>query len=162
MNTEQTEQAVKEACEPLLDNLGLELWDVNWGGGRLRLVIEREGGVNTEALTLASKTISAELDALDLPGGGRYTLEVSSPGLERKLRKPEHFRRAVGCEVALKLLPGGEGERRVRGFLDEVDEGQVTVLKPDGGRAVIPLASVSAAKTVINWERNPSRSEVRR
>ena len=147
----KVEETVKEAGAPLLDDLGLELWDVHWGGGRLRLTVDRKGGVDSQALALASRTISAELDVLD-PIPGRYTLEVSSPGIERKLRRPEHFKKSVGLEVSVKLAPGQEGARRVRGCLTEAADSQITLTLPDGERQVIPMDSVTAAKTVFDWD----------
>lgn len=145
------EEAVTEAGTPLLDDLGLELWDVHWGGGRLRLTVDREGGVDSQALVLASRTISAELDALD-PIPCSYTLEVSTPGIERKLRRREHFKKSVGSEVALKLLPGSEGDRRLRGCLTEAADSHITLTLPDGERRIISLASVASAKTVVDWD----------
>lgn len=147
----KVEETVKEAGAPLLDDLGLELWDVHWGGGRLRLTVDRKGGVDSQVLALASRTISAELDVLD-PIPGRYTLEVSSPGIERKLRRPEHFKKSVGLEVSVKLAPGQEGARRVRGCLTEAADSQITLTLPDGERQVIPMDSVTAAKTVFDWD----------
>ncbi len=143
-----------EAGAPLLGDLGLELWDVHWGGGRLRLTVDCDGGVGSEALVLASRTISAELDAMD-PIPGRYTLEVSSPGLERRLRRPEHFRKALGSDIAVKMTAGWDGDRRVRGCLAEAGETHLTLRMPDGERRDIPLTAVSTAKTVIDWDSNP-------
>src|SRR5688572_21390947 len=89
-----TEQ-VQSIIEPVLADLGLELYDLEHGGGSLRVTVDREGGLDAELITQATRLISRELDRTD-PIPGAYTLEVSSPGLERTLRRPEHFRRAVG------------------------------------------------------------------
>ena len=71
---------------------------------------------------------------------------MSSPGVERPLRTPEHFRRFVGTTVAVKLRPDVEGERRVEGTLDDADDDGVIV----GGRAV-PYADIERARTVFEW-----------
>src|SRR5665213_3808810 len=102
---------------PLLSPLGLELYDVEFSGGTLNVVVNRPGGVDLEALTKANRTISEWLDAND-PIAGRFTLDVSSPGLERRLRTAAHFRSAVGCllytsDAADDLLCVDLGGRRI-------------------------------------------------
>ena len=78
--------------------------------------------------------------------GGRYTLEVSSPGIERPLRTPSHFRRAVGTQVSLRTMPGVEGERRLTGRLDGADDDSIEL----AGRR-IPYAAIERARTVFEW-----------
>jgi hypothetical protein len=98
---------VRELVEPLLATDGLELFDVEFGGGRLIVLADRPGGVDLDALTRATHRISAALDHEDPIPGGRYLLEVSSPGLERTLRTPAHFRRYVGSVVpAPRVIDG--------------------------------------------------------
>src|ERR1019366_8297586 len=101
---------------PLLSPLGLELYDVEFSAGTLSVVVAKAGGVDLEALTKANRTISEWLDAND-PIGSRYTLDVSSPGLERRLRTPLHFASAVGEVVTLRELRGAEPTRRLEGTL---------------------------------------------
>jgi ribosome maturation factor RimP len=92
------------------------------------------------------------LDRLD-PVAGRYTLEVSSPGLERHLRTPEHFARAVGETVSVRLRPGAAESRRVRGHLQSADEAGIVLSGPDvpGGRLVVAYDQVERARTVFEW-----------
>ena len=90
-------------------------------GGTLRVTVDRQGGVDLEAIASATRMISRELDHAD-PLPGRYTLEVSSPGLERPLRTPEHFQRAVGDTLAVRTQPDVDGDRRVQGVLAAADD----------------------------------------
>lgn len=137
---------VRALVEPLLADEGLDLFDVEYGGGRLVVLADREGGVDLEALTRATHRISSALDEADPIPGGRYLLEVSSPGLERRLRTPEHFRRFVGSLVSVKTLATVEGERRIRGTLSEADRKGITV---DGRR--LAYADIERAQTVFEW-----------
>ena len=81
------EDRVHAVVDPIVDDLKLELVDLVYAGGRLKITIDHPDGLNTEMLTKATRMISNELDATD-PIKGGYTLEVSSPGLERPLRLP--------------------------------------------------------------------------
>ena len=110
-------ETIVAAIEPVLAPLGLELFDVQFtGSGRartVRVMVDRDGGVDLDAISAASERIQPALDALaDL---GPYALEVSSPGLERPLHRPEHFRRAVGENVSVKVR-GELGKKNV-GFV---------------------------------------------
>lgn len=139
-------ERVRALVEPVLSDQGLELFDVELGAGRVVILVDRPGGVDLDALTAAARAISAVFDRDDPIPGGRYVLEVSSPGLERTLRSPDHFRRYVGSTVAVKLLPGLAGERRVRGVLTAADgEGFIV----DGKR--LPYANVERVRTVFEW-----------
>ncbi len=138
-------EAVRRVVEPLLVEQGLECFDVEFSGGRLVVMADRPGGVDLEALTDATRVISAALDRAD-PVPGHYILEVSSPGLERRLRTPEHFRRFVGSTVSVKLVPAAEQPRRVKGVLSDVTDHGFTV----DGRP-IAFADVDRAHTVFEW-----------
>ena len=90
--------------QPVVSAADLELVDVELRSGVLLVTVDRPGGVDLEALTDANRAVSAVLDELD-PIPGRYSLEVSSPGVERTLRTPDHFARAVGETVSIKTRP---------------------------------------------------------
>jgi ribosome maturation factor RimP len=139
----------------LLAAEGLELFDVEFGGGRLVVLADRPGGVDLDALTDATRAISAELDRVDVVPGGRYILEVSSPGLERKLRTPAHFQRFVGSTVSVKTVPGVEGERRVKGVLEAADDHGIVV----AGRR-LPYADIDKAQTLFEWGSAPKPGKV--
>lgn len=144
------EARVRSLAAPLLEPLGVELEDVQWGGGRLRLTVDTAEGIDSGTLVLVTRTISAELDASD-PIPSRYTLEVTSPGIERPLRRPEQYRKAVGSAVAVKVRPGDDGERRLEGRLVAADDETITLETGDGQRREIRLEVVDRARTVFDW-----------
>jgi ribosome maturation factor RimP len=110
---------------------------------------------------MANRVISEWLDAND-PIPGRFTLDVSSPGLERRLRTPAHFRSTIGELVTLRELREGESTRRLEGAVLEADDTSVTIDDEDNGRVVVPLANVERARTVFKWgaqaKPSPSRA----
>src|SRR5690606_13015901 len=110
-----------DIVEPLCADLGLELVDLEYTSGVVRVTIDRTGGVDIDAIAHLTREVSRAFDRHD-PIAGRYTLEVSSPGLERPLRTPAHFARAVGATVRIKTRPGTEGDRRVDGVLEAADD----------------------------------------
>ena len=108
----KTPDRVADAVAPVLGDLGLVLHDVEHAGTSIRVVIDRDGGVDVDALTSATRAVSRLLDDLD-PIDGHYTLEVSSPGLERPLMAYRQITGPVGetalpvgAEVGLSWLPG--------------------------------------------------------
>ena len=148
--------------EPVVVRLGLSLYDVEVSGtGRatvVRVLVDREGGVDLAAITDATNAITPLLDQPPLAGSlrGSYTLEVSSPGLERPLRRPEHFRAATGAVVSVKLRLPGEPAQRVRGILTTAD-GDALHLDVNGDPLVIPLDAVIQARTVFEWPKEVAR-----
>jgi ribosome maturation factor RimP len=140
---------VRALVEPVVSPLGLEVVDVEHAGATLRVSVDRPGGVDLDTISAASEAVSAVLDGAD-PVPGRYTLEVSSPGVERPLRTPDHFRRAVGTPVSVRTLPGVEGERRVEGLLSEADDEAVVV----AGRR-LAYGDIERARTVFEWGPSP-------
>ncbi len=136
---------------PVLAGVGLELVDLEVRSGLVRVLVDRVGGVDLEALSEANRLVSHELDLVD-PFPGRYTLEVSSPGLERPLRSPAHFARAASSKVTVRTRPGTE-PRRVTGTLTSVGEVSFVVV-PDGQPdACVELRfdQVERARTVFEW-----------
>jgi ribosome maturation factor RimP len=128
---------------------GCELYDVTWAPGLLRVLIDREGGVDLDTLAALSPVLSVVLDeAVPDPLPGRYTLEVSSPGLERQLTAPAHYRRFVGTLLNVKLTAAaaGDGDRRFRAVLEAADDEGFTA----GGRR-LSYAEVDLAMTVFEW-----------
>ncbi len=145
-----TSEQVRQLIEPLVVASGLELVDVEHGPGLLRVTLDREGGIDLETITRASEQISDLLDARDPIPGGRYTLEVTSPGLERPLRSPAHFARFVGTVINVKTAPHVEGERRFSAELTEADEQGIVV----GGRR-LAYTDIERARTVFEWGPSP-------
>ena len=146
----------------VVEELGLELVDVELSGGTVRVTVDRDGGVDLDGLAEANRAVSGLLDRLD-PMPGRYTLEVSSPGLERRLRTPAHFTRARGEMVSLRLLPGTGESRRLEGRLVEADDSGVRVDGPaiPGGSAHVAYETIERARTVFEWGAKPAPSPSR-
>ena len=141
-------ERVRAAIEPCLASRDLELFDVEHGAGLLRILIDRAGGVDLEAIAEATRAISAILDDVD-PIPGRYTLEVSTPGLERPLRTPTHFERAVASKVILKTLSGEE--RRIAGTLTAADDDGITLTTEAGDERRLAYDEIEKARTVFEW-----------
>jgi ribosome maturation factor RimP len=147
-----TDDAVRRLVEPLLAGRGLELFDVELRSGVLRISVDKDTGLDLDAISEASEVISAALDNED-PVPGKYTLEVSSPGLERPLRTPAHFRRFVGTTVSVRTQPEVEGERRLQGTLEAADDDGITV----AGRR-LTYSEIERARTVFEWGPTPKRA----
>jgi ribosome maturation factor RimP len=155
---------VREIVLPLLPPHEVELYDLEVSGPLVRVTIDREGGVGLDALASVTRALSRALDEAD-PIVGRYTLEVSSPGIERVLRTPEQFRRAVNEVVKVKTTPDAPGDRRVHGVLVAADDSGITVRpadadaapEGDGDEATGPVertvayGQIERARTVFEW-----------
>jgi ribosome maturation factor RimP len=146
---ESTVERVRAVVEPVVAAADLELYDVELAGPILRVLVDTEGGVDLAVLGEVTRAVSEALDADD-PLPGRYTLEVSSPGLERRLRTPAHFAAALGKKVRVRTVAGTEGERRVEGTLSAADDDGVTVATDEGDRR-LAYDEVERAKTVFEW-----------
>jgi ribosome maturation factor RimP len=135
---------------PTVERLGYELADleVRLGGknGLVRLFIDSPEGIGLDDCARVSRAVSALLDVED-PVPGNYNLEVSSPGLDRKLRKVEHFQRFIGQIVKVKLRFPLEGRRRFRGKLLSADDENI-VVEVDGESYSLALATIDTARLV--------------
>jgi ribosome maturation factor RimP len=135
--------------------IGLELVEVERRPGLLRVVVDgAQQPADLDRLAEATRAVSAVLDRQDPFPGQRYTLEVTTPGLERPLRTPRHFQRAVGEVVSVRLLAeAATGERRLRGRLTEADETGFVLEGPElpDGRLVLRYEEVERARTVFEW-----------
>lgn len=156
MRAATIEHEIQTLIEPLVADFGAEVFDVTWGGGRLKVAVDAPGGIDTTTLSKVSRTISQELDLHD-PIESRYTLEVSSPGLERRLRRPEHFAKSVGSTVTLKLK---DGKTRLSGEIVEATDAEVTLRlavgdlaeTSDSSTKTISFDDIARAQTVFQWE----------
>ena len=153
MSDQHRNERVRSAVEPPLSASGFEVVDVERQGSVLRVTVDRPGGIDLDGVTEATRLVNEVLDRHDLVGE-RTTLEVSSPGVERHLRTPEHFRRFVGKEVAVKARAGTEGERRLSGVLETADEEGVVV----AGRR-LGYADIEKARTVFVWPAGPKKTQ---
>jgi ribosome maturation factor RimP len=136
---------VRDVVLPVLSAHDVDLYDVDIQGPRVQVKVDRAGGIDLDVLSAVTRAVSRALDDAD-PIGHQYTLEVSSPGLERKLRTPEHFAGAVGEVVKVRTKPEVEGERRVQGVLSAADDAGITV---DGRTLQYP--EIERASTVFEW-----------
>lgn len=132
----------------------LELDDLEMiGQGRgpvLRVTIDRPGGIGVDRLAETSRGLSRLLDD-DEQLQKSYTLEVTSPGLERKLRLPAHYAKSIGREVVIKTHQEVDGERAHRGTLQSADD-ETCVIDVEGDLRIIPLKLIASARTVFRWE----------
>ena len=136
--------------EPAIERLGFELSDleVKLGGrdGVIRLFIDKVDGVGLEDCEIVSRQISALLD-VENPVPGHYVLEVSSPGLDRKLTKPAHFQRFMGEDIRVKLRFAIEGRRNFCGALRAADEENIEV-EVTGESHRLPMATIQSARLI--------------
>lgn len=147
----------EEAFAPLLQPHGLDLVCVEWvGTGRgatLRIYLDKEGGVNVDDCALASRLLASWIDECEwLPGP--FTLEVSSPGLERPLRRPDHFRAHTGVAIKVRTYEAIAGRKNYRGVLVEIDDdGEVIALDVGDAEPIrIPLAAIAKANVEYDYE----------
>jgi ribosome maturation factor RimP len=145
-------EAIGATVAPALELVGAELYDVTYGGGVLTVAVERPEGLDTATLAQLTRSISFLLDEAD-PMPGAYTLEVTSPGLERKLRLPRHFAGAVGGTVSV-TAHRGEHNERIRGLLRDADDLGI-VVEDDDGEHRIGYDDITRAKTVFEWGPTP-------
>jgi len=148
-------QRVTEIAERAARREGLSVWDVELAGsGRnrvLRIYIDKEGGVTLADCELISQQVGAVLDAEDVVPGESYHLEVSSPGVERRLSRPEHFDHCRGQKVRLQLSEPVEGQRRWEGVLRGLEEGCV-VLEAGAGRTIrVRMEIIEKANLKFEW-----------
>jgi ribosome maturation factor RimP len=132
--------------------LGCSLYDVTVEGGPatvVKVVVDREGGIDLDGIEAATREVSRVLDGAD-PVTGAYTLEVSSPGLERTLRRPEHFAGAQRELVSVKTRDAEGRAERLRGILAAADAATITISTESGDRTV-RLDDVTQARTVFEW-----------
>lgn len=148
MTDQHGNERVRSVVEPHLSAQGFEVVDVERHGRVLRVTVDLlvgSGGIDMDGVTEATRLVNEVLDREDLMGA-QSSLEVSSPGVERPLRTPEHFKRFVGTEVAVKVRPGTEGDRRLAGILETADDEGVVV----AGRR-LAYADIERARTVFVW-----------
>lgn len=148
-------ERVQELIEPIVAAESSELYDIDYAGGILRVLVDHEGGVDVDRLRRINRAIGRVFDEAD-PIPGRYTLEVSSPGLERPLRTPVHFAGAVGSEVKVKTSVEIDGRRRFVGIVDSAGSDNFEI-RCDGVSSRIPYAEVSSARTTFEWGPTPKK-----
>lgn len=152
---------LREIVEPLCLDLSVELYDLELNGGVLKVTVDKADGIGMAHIAPLTREISRALDVHD-PISGHFTLEVTSPGLERSLRTPAHYVRAIGNTVKLKLRPGVAEDRRVEGVVLSADDNGV-VLRTASGAADehrFAYVDIDKARTVFAWGPTPRPSDV--
>jgi ribosome maturation factor RimP len=148
---------------PVVEASGLELVEVTFrreaGRKVLRVVVDREGGVDIDTISATAEQVSRRLD-LEGFAPGPYALEVSSPGIERPLRRPVDFRRRVGDRVKVRTVSPIEGARNHAGALVSADA-EAIVIATDGGELRVPYEGIASARTVADWDAELKRSSAR-
>jgi ribosome maturation factor RimP len=144
---------LRELLAPVVAGLGYQLWELEYlprsGGGMLRLYIDSaneqsEAGISLDDCERVSRGVSETLDAAD-PIPSHYTLEVSSPGLDRVLRTREHFERFAGERVRLEMMQPVEGRKRFSGRLLGVGASEIT-LELENGSISLPIDDIHRAR----------------
>jgi len=150
------ESRIEALISPIIADMGYVLVRVRFttgGRSKLQIMAERpDGAMSVEDCAGLSRAVSAVLDVED-PIAGEYTLEVSSPGLDRPLVKPEDYIRFKGAEAKIELLRILNGRKRFKGRLvglDVTTSGEVVIIEEDGGvRSVLPYQLIDEAKLVL-------------
>jgi ribosome maturation factor RimP len=152
--THAVAKRVADLLEPILDEMGFELVDVeylsNYGKWVLRLYIDKEAGVTIDDCVRVSREIG---DIIDVKGvvTHEYTLEVSSPGIDRPLRKEKDFVGAVGKKVKVRMITPMHGRRNFTGYLKDFGNGTIYI-EMDGGPVALPWAEVDKANLVYEFD----------
>lgn len=146
---------VRQLLDPILESMGLSLWDLEFHkqGPQwlLRIFIDREpGGVTLSDCETVSRDLSAALDVEDIILHA-YTLEVSSPGLDRTLSKPEHFIRFAGSMVRIKTYQPIDGQKVFRGRLLGLAEDMIKVELETGTIIEIPMTGITKASLEVEF-----------
>ncbi len=130
-----TEKKVQSILEPILTENALELADIefvkegpNW---YLRVYIDKQGNVTIQDCEMVSRALEKKLDEADFIEQA-YVLEVSSPGIDRPLKKPEHFQKYAGEVIDIKLYKPFEGKKEYQGQLKSLQDGIITIIQEDG------------------------------
>jgi ribosome maturation factor RimP len=145
---------VVDLVEPILDEMGIELVDVeylsHYGKWVLRLYIDKESGVTIDDCVRVSREIGDLIDVKEAVTH-EYTLEVSSPGIDRPLRKEKDFVGAVGKKVKVRMIAAIDGRRSFTGYLKDFENGTLYI-EMDGAPVVLPWAEVEKANLVYEFD----------
>ena len=154
MSENQVSRRIEALITPVLADLGLEMYDLEYNGGIVKITVDTPpgspGGIDVDQLSQCTRLISRELDHDD-PVPGHYTLEVSSPGLERNLRLPRHFQRETGKSAAIRLQNVMNGERRLSGVIESAGADTFLLRLANGEERIIPYDQIDRAKTIFVW-----------
>lgn len=147
------ESKVSKLLEEKILNMGYELYDVRYEKeGKdyyLRIIIDKPSGIDINDCEIVNNEINDILDEADYIKE-QYFLEVSSPGIERVLRKEKHFLKQIGNEISIKLFKPIDKQKEIIGTLEEYNNNEITI-KQNSETIRIDLKNIAIAKTVFNW-----------
>ena len=142
-----------EMFEPIVRALGCKLWGIEYNGqgkfSMLRVYIDKDGGIDVEDCAEVSRQVSAILDVED-PISGEYTLEVSSPGLERPLFTLEQFAQYIGSEVKIQLRIKFENRKNFGGVISGIEDDEVVLIEGED-KLILPFELIDKAKLVARF-----------
>ena len=148
-----TAERLWEVIEPYVAREGIELDDIevvgHGGASIVRITIDSDPPVDVDRIARVSRGVSRLLDEED-PVASSYTLEVTSPGLERKLRRPHHYAKSVGRQAKVKLRTPVNGERLYHGTI-KIAAADDFSLETENGPLTIPYDDVTSARTIFDW-----------
>lgn len=143
------ENSIKKLIEPVVEEMGFELVEVEYlqahGAWVLRLYVDKPGGISIDEITRVSREAGTILDVEDIITGG-YSLEVSSPGLERPLVKPEHFTRAIGKRARIRTKAPIEGRKIFNGLIEGFSDGTLTFVDTESKSYKIDIENIDKAR----------------
>ena len=147
------EAKVQNLLEKVITDLGYDLYDVKYEKeGKdyyLRIIIDKPDGIDLNDCEKVNNSINDILDEADYIKD-QYFLEVSSPGIERVLRKEKHFESQIGNEISVKLFKPIDKQKELIGILEEYNNNEITI-KLDDKSITINLKDIALAKTIFNW-----------
>jgi ribosome maturation factor RimP len=152
MPAKNTASVVRELISPLFDGQEYELYDLEYlkegGTWCLRIFIDKVGGVSINDCEAASRRIEKVSDEKD-PIEQSYTLEVSSPGIDRPLKKDADFERHKGSLVDVRLYKPIEKTKEFRGTLEGLSDGEIAIVDESGNRLAFPKAEVALVRLAV-------------
>lgn len=150
-----------ELLEPVVSGMGYDLIEIEYQPsakhGVLRLYIDLPGGIQLDDCTEVSRQVSAVLD-VDDPIPGQYNLEVSSPGMDRPLRKAKDFTRFAGEIARIRMHAAIGGQRNFKGRITSADD-ETLQMECENGPVSLPMASIDKARLVPDYELNENGSK---
>lgn len=151
-----TVKLVSDIVTPIATEMGFSIWDIRYEkegtSFYLRIFIDKDGGVNIDDCEKFSRAIDPLLDEAD-PISESYFLEVSSPGIERELVKPEHFRQFIGSLVHVRFIRPIEGERDFVGNLAGIEGDEISVLLDEESEMVFKKSEAAFVKLYCDFNK---------
>ena len=151
---EQYEQKAEAMAQPIIDQFGFELVDVEYvkeaGNWYLRFYIDKEGGITVDDCEIVSRAFSDRLDAEDFIDDA-YIMEVSSPGLGRPLKKEKDYKRSMGKELEIRTYRAIERNREFYGILTAYDDNSVTIEEEDGNERVFQKSDIALIRLAFDF-----------